>query len=60
MSNFTKENAAAILRVPSQYHEVKRMNRYLAKEATPKFPQKQTILFESFFYKVCSDVAVHL
>jgi len=49
MSNFKKENAAAILRVPSQYPEVKRMNRCLAKAAAPKFPQEQTILIESFF-----------
>jgi len=50
MSNFTKENAAAILRVQYQYPEVKRENRCLAKAAKPKFPQEQTILFQSFFY----------
>jgi hypothetical protein len=55
MSNFTKENAASILRVLSEYPEVKRMEHCLANAATPNFPQEQTVLFESFSYKVCSE-----
>jgi hypothetical protein len=49
-----KENTAAVLRIPSHYSEVKRLSR-LAKAATPNLPQEQNILFESFFYKVCSE-----